>query len=252
MLVRTVQADAFGTKCYLVAKERDSDCVLVDPGIGVAAKLPDALAAYGLRPRAVLLTHGHLDHTGSATEVSERYRIPLYLHPSDHWMLSDPLAGLGEEVAPKFEEFLAPDWRWEEPSDVESLAHGDVLELAGVPVLVDHTPGHTKGSVMFNLPGDLRVPGYCLVGDTLYAGTIGRTDQPTGDRGDCLRSLRSLLDKPRETVLYTAHEEDSDLATESTDNPFVWEAARWSGTGTPPTTAETVRDFKASRSAQRK
>ena len=247
MLVRTVKADAFGTKCYLVARERDSDCVVVDPGIGVAAKLPDVLAEHGLRPRAVLLTHGHLDHTGSVTKVCEQYRIPLYLHPSDHWMLSDPLAGLGEKVAPKFEEFLGPHWTWEEPSEVESLAHGDRLELAGVPMQVDHTPGHTKGSVMFNLPGDLTVPGYCLVGDTVYAGDIGRTDQPSGDRGDCLRSLRSLLEKPGKTVLYTAHDDDSDLATESTTNPFVWVAARWSGTGTPPTTPETIRDFNAWR-----
>ncbi|GAB3439808.1 MBL fold metallo-hydrolase [Actinophytocola sediminis] len=245
MLVRTVVADAFATKCYLVADGPGSDCVVVDPGYGVAEKLPAALAEDELTPRAVLLTHGHLDHTYSVTEVCARYRIPLYLHPDDHWMLSDPLAGLGPDVSPLFEEFLAPGWRWREPAEVESLAGGDVLELAGLPVRVDHTPGHTAGSVMFNLPGDLRVPGYCLVGDTLYAGSIGRTDQPSGDRGDTLRSLRSMLAKPREVVLYTAHGEDSTLATERTDNPFVWEAARWSGLGTPPTTADTVRDYKA-------
>lgn len=247
MLITTVVADAFDTKCYLVAPGPGADCLLVDPGFGMAGKLRDALAVRGLRPCAVLLTHGHLDHTYSVTDVCAEYRVPVYLHPGDHWMLSDPIAGLGPEFTVDFERVLAPDWRWREPADVLELAGGDTLELAGLRVRVDHTPGHTPGSVMFNLPGDARAPGYCLVGDTLYAGTIGRTDMPGGDRGAALRSLRSLLAKPGETVLYTGHGEDTTLATERVGNPFVWEAARWPGTGRPPTTAETVRAHKSHR-----
>lgn len=247
MLVENVVADAFETKCYLLATAPGADCLVVDPGFGVADKLRLAVAAHGLRPRAVLLTHGHLDHTYSVSALSAEYRVPVYLHPGDHWMLSDPMAGLGPEFSTEFDKFLPPGWRWREPAQVESMAGGDVLELAGMSVRVDHTPGHTPGSVMFNLPGGAHVPGYCLVGDTLYAGTIGRTDMPGGDRGDALRSLRSLLAKPGDTVLHTGHGDDTTLSVERTDNPFLWEASRWDGAGRPPSTAETVRDYRADK-----
>ncbi len=241
MLIENVVADAFDTKCYILARGPGSDCIIVDPGFGVAARLRDVVDAHGLRPSAVLLTHGHLDHTCSVASVCAEYRIPVYLHPDDHWMLSDPFAGLGAEFSAQFEEILPPRWAWHEPHDVRSLRGGEAMDVAALDLGVEHTPGHTPGSVMFQLPGDRCAPGYCLVGDVLYAGSIGRTDMPGGSRGQTLRSLKSMLAKPDETVLLTGHGEDSTLGQERTANPFVRQAGRWNGTEPAPGTKEALQ-----------
>ncbi|MFI7273058.1 MBL fold metallo-hydrolase [Streptomyces sp. NPDC049879] len=225
MLIRTVTADAWGTKCYYVATGPGRECVIVDPGMGVTDRLRTAVDSLGLRPRAVLLTHGHLDHTHSAAAVSAAFRIPVYLHPGDHHMLVDPIPALGSEFGPQFERLLGPRWTWQEPADVRPLAGGTVLELAGMELGVDHTPGHTPGSVMFDLPGDATVRSYCLVGDVVYAGSIGRTDMPGGSRAHTLASLRGLMAKRDDTVLLTGHEEDSTVGAERTGNPFFRRAA---------------------------
>ncbi|RBM19453.1 MBL fold metallo-hydrolase [Streptomyces sp. PT12] len=225
MLIGTVVADAWGTKCYYVARGPGQECVVVDPGMGVTDRLREAVEAHGLRPRAVLLTHGHLDHTHSAAAVSSAFGIPVYLHPADHGMLVDPIPGLGDEFGPRFERLLGPRWRWQEPTDVRPLVGGSVLECAGLALGVDHTPGHTPGSVMFNLSGDASIRSYCLVGDVVYAGSIGRTDMPGGSRAQTLASLRGLLAKPDDTVLLTGHEEDSTVGVERTANPFMRQAA---------------------------
>ncbi|MEO3776725.1 MBL fold metallo-hydrolase [Micromonospora sp. B11E3] len=179
----------------------------------------------------MLLTHGHLDHTYSVAAIEAAHRLPIYLHPADHGMLADPFSGLGDEFGPQFAQVLGPEWTWRQPHDVRSLGDGDLLALAGLELRVDHTPGHTPGSVMFNLPGDR-----CLVGDTLYAGTIGRTDMPGGSRAQTLTSLRGLLRKPDRTVLLTGHGEDSTVGRERVENQFMVQAAAWDGTGEVPRT----------------
>ncbi|MFL6110510.1 MAG: MBL fold metallo-hydrolase [Catenulispora sp.] len=233
MLITNVKADAFATKCYILAPRGGSECVVVDPGFGVAGRLAAALAARNLRPAAVLLTHGHLDHTHDLTAVARAYGIPAYIHPADDFMIADPFSGLGEEFGPQFEELIAPDWKWDQPDEVRPLADGMELELGGVRLAVEHTPGHTPGSSMFNLLPDRSPHSYCLVGDVLYAGTIGRTDMPGGDRGQTLTSLKGLLAKPDDTVLLTAHENDTTVGVERTANPFMRQAAEWD-----PTTGE--------------
>lgn len=231
MLITTVVADAFATKCYLLAPRAGAECVIVDPGFGVAERLAKTVADLGLRPTGVLLTHGHLDHTRSVGPVCAAYGVPAYIHPADNGMLSDPLSGLGPEFTPEFEQILGPCWRWEEPSDVRALRGGTVLELAGLELAVDHTPGHTPGSVMFNLrdatSDQASDQAYCLVGDVLYAGSIGRTDMPGGNRGQTLTSLKSVLAKPDETLLLTGHGDDSTVGVERHANPFMRQAATW-------------------------
>jgi hydroxyacylglutathione hydrolase len=224
MLIRTVPAEAFGTKCRVLARAPGAECVVVDPGMGVADRIADVVAADGLRPAAVLLTHGHLDHTMSASAVSSAYGVPVYLHPRDHFMLVDPFAGLGDEFGPCFEEILGPRWRWQQPDDVRPLTDGQPLDLAALDLGVDHSPGHTPGSVMFNLPGRPGEPTRCLVGDVLYAGSIGRTDMPGGNRSQTLASLRALMAKSDDTVLLTGHEEDTSIGAERLANPFVRQA----------------------------
>lgn len=233
MFIRTVEADAFATKCYVIATGRGSECVVVDPGMGVADRLEKLLADNGLRPTAVLLTHGHLDHTYSVPSVCRTHRIPVYLHPADFTMLSDPFSGLGSEFGPQFQELLPADWEWDEPHDVLPLQGDNVLELAGLEITVVHTPGHTPGCVMYGLPTDATPKPTYLVGDTIYAGTIGRTDMPGGSRADTLLSLKhKVLSWSDDTILLTGHGDDSTVGRERVVNPFVKQAAEWEE-GTP-------------------
>jgi glyoxylase-like metal-dependent hydrolase (beta-lactamase superfamily II) len=229
VLITNVFADeeAWATKCYILAPRGGTECVIVDVGFGVAGRLDDALRSRALRPVAVLLTHGHLDHTHAVTDVCAAYRIPAYIHPADNEMLTDPFSGIGEDFVAQFEKLVGPNWKWKEPADVRPLAGGTVLELAGLELRVDHTPGHTPGSTMFSLSPREQDQSFCLVGDVLYAGTIGRTDLPGGNRGQTLTALKGLLAMPDETVLLTAHEGNTTVGTERAANPFMRQAAAW-------------------------
>jgi glyoxylase-like metal-dependent hydrolase (beta-lactamase superfamily II) len=226
MLIDHLVADAFGTKCYVVALAKGSECVVVDPGIGVFPRLRAYLTANRLHPVAAMMTHGHLDHTFSVTPLSGARHIPAYIHPGDRHMLTDPFAGLGPLFSPQFRAAIGPDWDWTEPDDVRPLEDGSTMELAGIPFHVDHVPGHTSGSVMFTLPGDAQADAYCLIGDTVYAGTIGRTDMPGGSREQLLRSLRAkVLTMTDGTALLTAHGRATTVGEERFANPFLIQAA---------------------------
>lgn len=143
MLITGFPAAAFGTNCYVVAPGPGEHAVVVDPGIDVVDTLDEVLREHRLQPVAVLLTHGHLDHTFSVTPVCGARGIPAYLHPGDDHMLADPMSGISPEAAAVFGGRL----EWSEPDDVKALADGEVLRLAGLEITVDHAPGHTPGSV---------------------------------------------------------------------------------------------------------
>ena len=115
MLVAGFPAQAFDTNCYVVAPGPGEQCVVVDPGIGVADRLDDLIAEHRLHPVAVLLTHGHLDHTFSVTPVCQARDVPAYLHPADREMLADPAKGLSTDLRSLF----GGRFNWAEPSDVK-------------------------------------------------------------------------------------------------------------------------------------
>jgi hydroxyacylglutathione hydrolase len=186
----------------------------------VVGRLDSVLSEHRLQPVAVLLTHGHLDHTFSVTPVCGARDIPAYLHPEDGAMLADPLVGLSPETRAMFERTLT----WTEPDDVRPLTDGAVLDLAGLEVTVDHAPGHTRGSVAFRLPydGDERVPEVMLSGDLLFAGSIGRTDLPGGDHPTMLRSLaEKVLPLRDEVVVLPGHGDQTTIGRERASNPFL-------------------------------
>jgi glyoxylase-like metal-dependent hydrolase (beta-lactamase superfamily II) len=207
----------FGTNCYVVAPGRGEQAIVVDPGIEVVAHLDEVLAENGLQPVAVLLTHGHLDHTFSVTPVCGAKGIPAYLHPGDDHMLADPMSGISPETAALFGGRL----EWSEPDDVKPLADGEVLSIAGLEVRVDHAPGHTPGSVAFRLPHD-EVPEVFLSGDLLFAGSIGRTDLPGGDTDQMMASLaRTVLPLHDDVVVLPGHGPQTTVGRERTTNPFL-------------------------------
>jgi glyoxylase-like metal-dependent hydrolase (beta-lactamase superfamily II) len=186
---------------------------------------------------AVLLTHGHLDHTFSVTPVCRAKGIPAWIHPDDEMLLADPMLGLSAETRA----FFGGRLQWAEPDDVRTLADGAVLELAGLSLTVDHAPGHTPGSVMFRSPHSADDPSALIAGDVLFAGSIGRTDLPGGSYEQMLDSLAGkCLTLPDDTVVLPGHGPATTIGRERAANPYLAEAAahaaRGGGrvTGAPP------------------
>ena len=217
MLITGFPSAAFGTNCYVVAPAAGEECVVVDPGVEVVQQLDELLREHRLQPVAVLLTHGHIDHTYSVTPVCGARGIPAYLHPGDDHMLADPMSGISAQAAAVFGGRL----EWTEPDDVKPLADGELLSLAGLEVTVDHAPGHTPGSVAFRLPHD-EVSEVMLSGDLLFAGSIGRTDLPGGDTPTMLRSLAAkVLPLRDDVVVLPGHGPQTTIGRERATNPFL-------------------------------
>ncbi|BAL91492.1 putative hydrolase [Actinoplanes missouriensis 431] len=221
MLVTGFPAEAFGTNCYVVAAGPGEQCLIVDPGIGVLDQLEETLAQHRLHPAAVLLTHGHLDHTFSVAPVCGARGITAYVHPADLEMLADPSKGLSADLNQIFGGRL----EYSEPEDVAELTDGAVLSIAGLEITVDHAPGHTGGSVLFRLPGSANEPEeICFSGDVLFAGSIGRTDLPGGDTATMMTSLRDkILPLADDTVVLPGHGPATTIGRERASNPYLRE-----------------------------
>jgi hydroxyacylglutathione hydrolase len=227
VLVAGFPADAFGTNCYVVAPGRNEHCVVIDPGIGVTDQLDAVLAEHRLQPVAVILTHGHLDHTFSVTPVCGARGIAAYIHPDDRDLLADPAKGLSADMNALF----GGRFEWTEPDDVRPLTDGVTLAIAGLELIVDHAPGHTRGSVLLTVRPESTEP-TCFTGDVLFAGSIGRTDLPGGDPVAMLTSLRDkILPLDDETVVMPGHGPATTIARERATNPYLLDLA--GGPATP-------------------
>ncbi|OLR94881.1 MBL fold metallo-hydrolase [Actinokineospora bangkokensis] len=215
MLVVGFPTGAFQANCFLVAPERGGPCVIVDPGQDAEEPIAAALREHDLTPVAALLTHGHLDHVFSVAPVCDGSDIPAWVHPDDRFMLSDPARGLSAQAASFF-----GGLELREPKEVRELTDGAELDLAGLRFTVTHTPGHTEGSVVFG--HDTADDDHLLfAGDTLFAGSIGRTDLPGGDMAKMTASLRRLLALDDETVVLPGHGGATTIGRERASNPFL-------------------------------
>ncbi|GAA4859874.1 MBL fold metallo-hydrolase [Actinomycetospora straminea] len=219
VLVEAFAAGVFQTNCFVVAPGPGESAVVVDPGQDAEEGLREVLARHRLTPVAVLLTHGHMDHMWSVTPVCDGDDIPAWIHPEDRHMLADPLGSvgpMGQQIAAMY-----PGLEFREPRSVEVLADGAELELAGLRLTVDHTPGHTRGSVVFRSATEEGQP-FLLAGDTLFQGSIGRTDLPGGNSEEMMASLRDkILSLPDETAVLPGHGPMTTVGQERTSNPFV-------------------------------
>ena len=251
MLVAGFPAGAFAANCYIVAPAPGEECVIIDPGQDAQPGIEEVLAEHRLRPAAVLLTHGHIDHVWSVAPVCGAKGIPAYIHPDDRALLSDPAKGFPLGAGQQ----LFGGLEFTEPDDVKELADGMTLSLVGLEIVVNHAPGHTEGSVAFRMPldppnsaqgqsktGAAETPGAAegqsaaeaphapasdpggilFSGDLLFAGSIGRTDLPGGDYPTILRSLaRVCLTLPDETVVLSGHGPQTTIGAERRTNPFL-------------------------------
>lgn len=217
MLVVGFATGTLQANCYVLAAGPGEPCVIVDPGQDAEEPIAEVIAKHRLSPVAVLLTHGHFDHVFSVTPVCDGQDIPAYIHPDDRVLLSDPTRGLSAESAAFFGGRLV----LREPSRVREMSDGQVLELAGLSVTVDHTPGHTGGSVSFRTTTD-EGGRLMLSGDTLFAGSIGRTDLPGGDHSRMLTTLREkVLTLDDETVVLPGHGPATTVGRERAGNPYL-------------------------------
>ena len=214
MLLTGFPAGMLACNCYVLAPRRGSDAIVVDPGQRAFGTLRRILDENRLTPAAVLLTHGHIDHIWSAQKVADTFGCPVYIHPADRFMLADPIRGFGPRIAQ-----IAFGTLFREPRQLIELDRdGEILDLGGIPVAVDHTPGHTRGSVCFRVSGE----GLVFTGDTLFKQSVGRTDLPGGSGRDLLDSIiTKLFTLDDDTRVLPGHGEATTIGSERRSNPFL-------------------------------
>jgi glyoxylase-like metal-dependent hydrolase (beta-lactamase superfamily II) len=196
---------AFQENCYLVAEPDSGIAVLIDPG-DEADRILSIVRERGVTLQAVWLTHAHIDHVSGVARVAEATGIPIFLHPDDR-QLYDGAAAQGAWFGLSVDPPPPPD---------RELVHGDALELGSLRFGVRHVPGHSPGSVAFVGHG------VAIVGDALFAGSVGRVDLPGGDGPTLLHSIREqLLTLPDDTVVYAGHGPETTIGRERTSNPFL-------------------------------
>ncbi len=213
MLVASFAAPMFATNCWVIAPKSGSECVVIDPGMpDVSTMLHDLLSKHSLKPIAVIATHGHLDHTFSIQPIADGYQIPSYIHSLDRAALAHP-----ERIhGPEFVATLSA-YEFVEPKDVRELRNGEVVELVGMKFTAIHAPGHTAGSLIFTVDDELLVSG-----DVLFAGSIGRTDLPSGSTEDMEQTLRKkVLTLPDHLRVLPGHGDETTIAKEKKSNPYL-------------------------------
>ena len=215
----------FATNCWIIANEARGECIIVDPGAAdmsssdsgaITAEIELILSEEGFKPVAALLTHGHLDHTFSIKPLADGYGIPTYIHSEDRRFISEP-AGI---LSPEFASHLG-SMHFAEPDRVESLRDGATLEFLGLNLRAIHAPGHTKGSLMFMINEELLISG-----DVLFAGSIGRTDLPSGSASDMRKTLMTkVLPLDDDVRVLPGHGPETTIKLERKRNPYLKELA---------------------------
>ena len=207
MILETFPVGPLQCNCTILADEENHEAIVVDPGDEVS-RIHRRLVELGLSLKQILITHGHIDHVGGALKLKSLTGAPIYLNENDLpllEMMAAQAAWLGIE-APKT---APPD---------EGLTDGRRVGLDAYPAQVIHTPGHTQGSICLHFAPLKMV----LAGDTLFAGSIGRTDLPGGDHGQIIESIHSrLLTLPDETKVIPGHGPATTIGAERRSNPFL-------------------------------
>lgn len=191
------------TNCYIVSGRMPGRCVLIDPADD-AESIIEQLAAQRLTPEAILLTHGHYDHFLAVPALQEKWpKLPVFCHMRDC-----PKEKEEYDMGMVFPTVAALQ-------HITGIQEGQVLKLAGFEITVYHTPGHTKGSVLFLIGNIL------FTGDTLFRGSIGRTDFAGGNDIQMQASLHRIARFKGDYKVYPGHEESTTLADEKKYNPYL-------------------------------
>jgi glyoxylase-like metal-dependent hydrolase (beta-lactamase superfamily II) len=207
IFVESFPVGAFQCNCTILADEETKEAVVIDPG-DEPRRILERVKRYDLKVRYLLHTHAHLDHIMGTKRVKEETSAEIRLHPDDDWLYQNLAMQCGMF-----------GWNAEEPSPVDKHLHdGEVLAFGSHRLEVIHTPGHTPGSVCFELGGERLL----FSGDTLFARGIGRTDLWGGSYPQILRSIEErLLTRDEDTRVIPGHGPDTTLGDERRKNPFL-------------------------------
>lgn len=207
MIHEIIPVGMLGCNCSVMGDETSGDAMVIDPGDEIEQILA-ILERYGLTLKMIVVTHAHIDHIGGAARLRAATGAPVYMHQDDA-MLSNALdmqaAWLGVETP-------------EDPGIDTPAREGDTLRAGRIEAAVLHTPGHTPGSISLYLAAENKL----IAGDTLFRGSVGRTDLPGGDSAEIVKSIRAkLYTLPESTIVIPGHGDSTTIAAEKRSNPFV-------------------------------
>lgn len=206
--IRTFPLGPLQTNCYVVTN-KEKQCLIFDPGEQGDALIKE-LRRLQVKPLAIILTHAHFDHIGAVDVVRDTFNVQVYIHQAEKNWLSDST----KNGSARFRELPLVEGR---PADVLIDADGK-LEIGPFSCKMFHTPGHSPGSISYWFEED----GFAIVGDTLFQGSIGRTDLPYGNHKELINSIHNkLLTLPEETIYYPGHGNPTTPAEEMGNNPFL-------------------------------
>lgn len=209
MILKKLQAGVYAANCYILHTE-DGDGIVVDPA-GDVDDIMTYITDKGIRVDSIILTHGHGDHIGGVVELKNKLKIPVMVHSADEDMVNNGNLNLSTSM-PMGDVSFEPD---------RLLEDGDIINVGNREIKIIHTPGHTRGGICLLMDNIL------ITGDTLFQGSIGRTDLYGGDFDILMKSIMTkLMVLPNETRIYPGHGGDSTIGYEKMSNPFIRKASR--------------------------
>jgi hydroxyacylglutathione hydrolase len=209
LIVTQITVGAFQENCYLVADPDTDAMAIVDPG-SEADRIIAEVESTGRNPQAIWITHAHVDHIGAIAPVKKKWNVPVWLHPLD-----EPLYRVGGRQAQLYG--IPYD---EPPRPDRAFSEGEPVQLGSLELSIIHVPGHAPGHVVIHGYGN------ALVGDCLFAGSIGRTDLPFSNPAQLEASLQRIISLPAETVVHPGHGDITTIGEERISNPFLNGTAR--------------------------
>jgi hydroxyacylglutathione hydrolase len=207
LIIESLTVGPIQANCYILGCEETREAVVIDPG-GEADRILMTLARSNLKLRYIINTHGHFDHVGANKRLKDATGAPILIHRLDAPML-DQLSASAASWGLSAEDSPAPD---------RLLEEGDTVVFGTITLTVLHTPGHTPGGI------SLFTDGCVFVGDTLFAGSVGRTDFPGGNAATLKQNIQSkLFSLADDVIVYPGHMEPTTVGKERRTNPFVGE-----------------------------
>lgn len=220
MLIDRVIAPYFETNCWILALGIGQECIIVDPGMAkpnLVNEIEQKVSELKLKPVAVFITHGHLDHTFSVLPLTKQVPMRTFVTGADRFLLNDPMGALDRGgVSEQFLRAFGVE-KFKEPDEIVELEDFSTFEVAGMQITSIFAPGHTKGSVIFTVENQ-----QLISGDVLFAGSIGRTDLPTGSASQMRKTLRDrILTLPDGLNVLPGHGGQTTIGTERVRNPYL-------------------------------